>query len=66
MQRRLWSEKDDEVLRTLILSQGGRRWTWVAKEMKVRIPNFDRNGKQCRERWFNHLQMDLNKKEWTE
>lgn len=26
----------------------------------------DRSGKQCRERWHNHLDPSINKSEWTE
>ena len=26
----------------------------------------NRSGKQCRERWFNHLSPDIDKREWTE
>lgn len=36
------------------------RWNHIADK----IPN--RNGKQCRERWCNHLRPDLKKGDWTD
>lgn len=38
----------------------GRSWAAIAKDMD------SRTGKQCRERWQNHLQPDLKKGTWTE
>lgn len=39
---------------------GPRRWTDIAKHLKGRI------GKQCRERWHNHLNPEVKKTAWTE
>lgn len=35
------------------------KWAAVAKEME------DRNSKQCRERWHNHLRPEIKKGSWT-
>lgn len=39
---------------------GANKWSHIAKY----IPN--RMGKQCRERWFNHLSPSISRAEWTE
>jgi hypothetical protein len=62
----LWSEEEDDILRRLVSERGQRRWTEIASRMHEIIGRFDRNGKQCRERWFNHLNSDLKSKDWSE
>ena len=44
----------------LVKKYGPKRWTLIAKHLKGRI------GKQCRERWHNHLNPDIKKTAWTE
>lgn len=39
---------------------GPKRWSLIAKYLKGRI------GKQCRERWHNHLNPEVKKSSWTE
>ena len=39
---------------------GAQRWSLIASHMTGRV------GKQCRERWFNHLCPAVKKGEWTE
>jgi Myb-like DNA-binding domain len=46
--------------------QGFKKWTKIAKAIKDQLGIDGRTGKQCRERWHNHLNPDLNKNEWTE
>lgn len=38
---------------------GNKQWAVVAKHLKGRL------GKQCRERWHNHLNPDVKKSSWT-
>jgi hypothetical protein len=38
---------------------GARRWTIVASHMS------GRDGKQCRQRWHNHLDPNISKAPWT-
>ena len=40
-------------------TSGARNWTHVAKSLPGRI------GKQCRERWHNHLDPNISKRKWT-
>lgn len=44
----------------LVKKYGPKRWTLIAKHLKGRI------GKQCRERWHNHLNPEIKKTSWTE
>ena len=56
-----WQPHEDNVVATLVQTHGvGKiKWSHVAEKLPGRI------GKQCRERWFNHLDPDINKKEWV-
>lgn len=47
------------VLSKYDLDGGKVKWSCIANK----IPN--RNGKQCRERWVNHLRPDIKKGKWT-
>jgi myb proto-oncogene protein len=55
-----WTTEEDEQLRQLVHELGTRRWSEIAKA----IPG--RKGKQCRERWVNHLIGNMQKGGWTE
>ncbi|XP_006658469.1 myb-related protein Zm1-like [Oryza brachyantha] len=60
VQKGVWTREEDEVLRKLVRHHGVRKWAEIAKSLPGRI------GKQCRERWTNHLQPDIKKDIWTE
>jgi hypothetical protein len=36
-----------------------KSWSFIAKQLKGRL------GKQCRERWYNHLNPDINRAPWS-
>jgi myb proto-oncogene protein len=44
---------------------GTKRWNVIAEELKSRISGSKRNGKQCRERWHNHLDPKVRKSPWN-
>lgn len=44
----------------LVQRYGPKKWTLIARHLKGRI------GKQCRERWHNHLNPGIKKTAWTE
>ena len=44
----------------LVMKHGPKRWSVIAQQIKGRI------GKQCRERWHNHLNPDVKKEIWSE
>ncbi|TBT98673.1 hypothetical protein CWI37_1649p0010 [Hamiltosporidium tvaerminnensis] len=50
-----WSEEEDNKLLLLIKKYKPKNWSFIAKMMKTRV------GKQCRERWHNHLNPDIKK-----
>lgn len=43
----------------LVNLYGNKQWAMVAKHLKGRL------GKQCRERWHNHLNPNVKKSSWT-
>jgi len=57
----LWTPEEDACLRALVEEHGEQAWALVAS----RMPH-ERNNKQCRERWRNHLRPACNKGPWTE
>jgi hypothetical protein len=64
--RRAWSEIEDKAIRELVEKYGIRKWTVVAQKMEELYMLKGRSGKQCRERWHNHLDPKINKKPWSE
>uniref|UniRef100_A0A3B3QZZ9 Zinc finger BED domain-containing protein RICESLEEPER 2-like n=1 Tax=Paramormyrops kingsleyae TaxID=1676925 RepID=A0A3B3QZZ9_9TELE len=54
-----WTKEEDEKVIELVKKYGTRQWTLVARYLKGRL------GKQCRERWHNHLNPDVKKSSWT-
>jgi hypothetical protein len=64
--RRAWSEIEDKAIKELVEKYGIRKWTVVAQKMEEVYKLIGRSGKQCRERWHNHLDPKINKKPWTE
>ena len=61
-----WSKKEDEAIIELVKKYGTSNWTIIANEMANMYKSKHRNGKQCRERWHNHLDPKVNKENWTE
>ncbi|KAH7672900.1 myb proto-oncogene protein plant protein [Dioscorea alata] len=55
-----WTAEEDSLLRKLVKQHGVRKWSHIAKKLVGRI------GKQCRERWHNHLRPDIKKETWNE
>jgi len=58
--KRAWTEAEDKQLIETVTKYGAQRWSLIASHMTGRV------GKQCRERWFNHLCPAVKKGEWTE
>jgi hypothetical protein len=54
-----WTSEEDDLLRQAVAFIGAKKWSLISKYMKGRI------GKQCRERWHNHLNPGINKDAWT-
>ncbi|KAK7300964.1 hypothetical protein RJT34_11818 [Clitoria ternatea] len=54
-----WSEEEDRKLIRLVKQYGERKWAEIAEKLEGRV------GKQCRERWNNHLRPDIKKDSWS-
>ncbi|XVE57156.1 hypothetical protein DITRI_Ditri04bG0069300 [Diplodiscus trichospermus] len=55
-----WMIEEDRLLIQLVERYGVRKWSHIAQMLPGRI------GKQCRERWHNHLRPDIKKDTWSE
>ncbi|KAL3748234.1 hypothetical protein ACJRO7_009467 [Eucalyptus globulus] len=55
-----WTTEEDRLLIQLVEQFGLRKWSHIAQMLPGRI------GKQCRERWHNHLRPDIKKDTWSE
>lgn len=55
-----WTPEEDATVVRLVNIHGNKKWSFIARQLKGRL------GKQCRERWYNHLNPDINKGEWTD
>jgi hypothetical protein len=54
-----WTEEEDRKVVELVKRYGAKKWSIIANELPGRI------GKQCRERWHNHLNPDISKEAWS-
>ncbi|XP_056247190.1 transcriptional activator Myb-like [Seriola aureovittata] len=54
-----WTQEEDTRVIELVHKYGMKRWSLIAKHLH------SRNGKQCRERWHNHLNPTVKKSGWT-
>ena len=54
-----WTSEEDILVKELVGKFGLKKWSLIASYLNGRI------GKQCRERWHNHLDPNLVKEAWT-
>jgi Myb-like DNA-binding domain len=54
-----WTTEEDDLVIELVKVHGTKKWSHIARQLNGRL------GKQCRERWYNHLDPGINKGEWT-
>jgi hypothetical protein len=55
-----FTPEEDQLIVNYVARNGPRTWPQIT----ALLPN--RNAKQCRERWFNHLDPSIVKSEWTQ
>ncbi|KAL0729312.1 hypothetical protein Bca4012_025405 [Brassica carinata] len=55
-----WTTEEDRKLIRLVRQLGERKWAMISEKLEGRA------GKQCRERWHNHLRPDIKKDGWSE
>jgi len=53
-----WTADEDKKVMELVKQYGAKKWSLIASNLPGRI------GKQCRERWHNHLNPDICKEAW--
>ena len=56
-----WSTKEDDVLKKILAQDSEKPWAVVAQKFNEASKSVVRTGKQCRERWRNHLDPTLKK-----
>ncbi|KAF9196959.1 Transcription factor myb3r-5 [Haplosporangium sp. Z 11] len=54
-----WTPEEDRQLRNLVNELGAEKWVLIASRLR------SRTGKQCRERWHNHLDPKIDKSPFT-
>lgn len=61
-----WSKEEDELLAEKVKKYGNKKWKFIASQIPGKISGIQigRNGKQCRERWNNHLDPVVKKTPW--
>ncbi|CAA7409353.1 unnamed protein product [Spirodela intermedia] len=55
-----WSKEEDDIIIEMVNKHGPKKWSTIAQALPGRI------GKQCRERWHNHLNPAISKEAWTQ
>ena len=58
--KKSWNSAEDAQLLRLVEEFGASNWALIADKL------CDRTGKQCRERYHNHLHPDIKKGDWSE
>eukprot|EP00826_Nyctotherus_ovalis_P007973 TRINITY_DN12062_c0_g2_i1.p1 TRINITY_DN12062_c0_g2~~TRINITY_DN12062_c0_g2_i1.p1 ORF type:complete len:442 (+),score=114.74 TRINITY_DN12062_c0_g2_i1:169-1494(+) len=59
--RRLWTTEEDSAITSLVALHGIRKWTLISRKLQEKFRIHGRSGKQCRERWHNHLDPGVKK-----
>lgn len=72
-----WTPLEDKILKELIIQEGPEKWASLARQLYQKVCKeagageietveyVHRNGKQCRERWLNALDPNINKGSWS-
>jgi lipopolysaccharide biosynthesis glycosyltransferase len=63
--RRPWTTLEDETITKLVHDNGTQQWAVIADKLNKTLKFSGRSGKQCRERWHNHLDPHINKDPWS-
>ena len=64
--KRSWTQEEDTALLALIKRIGVGKWQVITNLLEIEYKIMGRTGKQCRERWLNHLNPEVNKGPWTQ
>lgn len=55
----MWAQEEDDAIRALVEKYGTKTWSVIAEQIVKEHAIEGRTGKQCRERWHNHLGLTL-------
>ena len=55
-----WTPQEDAKVIEMVNKFGEKKWSFIARSLEGRL------GKQCRERWYNHLSPHIKKGGWTQ
>ncbi|KDP25479.1 hypothetical protein JCGZ_20635 [Jatropha curcas] len=55
-----WTKEEDDCIIESVRKYGPKKWSVIAKFLPGRL------GRQCRERWYNHLDPAIRRTSWTE
>ncbi|XP_057817711.2 transcription factor MYB3R-4 [Cryptomeria japonica] len=55
-----WTKEEDDKIVELVKKYGSKKWSVISQSLPGRI------GKQCRERWHNHLNPEIKKDAWSQ
>jgi myb proto-oncogene protein len=55
-----WTKDEDSKVIQLVALYGVKCWSFIARHFRGRL------GKQCRERWYNHLNPEINRTPWSD
>ena len=62
--RKTWSKEEDECLLQMINLYGVGNWSSISQALKEQT-GLLRTSKQCKNRWTNTLDPNVNKQDWT-
>jgi len=66
IKRKYWDLAEDEHLNTLVNKYGMNNWALISSHFNLKFKQHNRNGKQCRERYLNHLCPKISNDIWSE
>jgi hypothetical protein len=61
----IYNPQEDQAIKRLVSIYTIEDWTQISNKLKEEYPSSKRSGKQCRERWYNHLSPAITKNPWT-
>ena len=64
--RNQWQLEEDILIAVFAEKYQQKKWNTIADELKQRLEDSNRNGKQCRERWHHHLDPKVRKSQWND
>jgi hypothetical protein len=59
LSKKPWTAEENRILCELVAEHGPKKWSIIAAKLPGRV------GKQCRERWHNHLSPEVRKEAWS-